>query len=530
MRTRVCALGGAGMIVAIVVTVPCVRVAGFSYFGVGVTPIAWPDAEATRFLSPTTFPAGSDPDTLILAAMRQWSSVPATEFQYFFARPPQDYPIDPFDGFSDTIAVVPEALDPGVLAITYMVNDGTNWYDMDTLISSLPGGIGWNFDANPDCELLTTPAPSNGFSLLPVLLHELGHGIGLGHNPVGDEPAGTPWLVATMNPHYPMGGTTGQENIVELHVDDRNGARFLYPHSGPSNPVHVDLASGAYAGTGGAFIGAAEPLFVDPSIVAPGGSFTARSVIENLGTSNVFTIHQGFYLSLDTSIDTSDMLIGELDWDLAFGDGFEFDVILQLPGDLLAGPYVLGSYLDDLDAINEVFEDNNAVAYCEPLVVSQLVPVIDPLGQQTIVAGSPYTGPVPSVTHPLNMGPLAWSLADAPAGMTIDAGTGVVSWADPVPGTFLYTILLRADNPAGSATALLFLGVLDEPDACAADCGPGGGDGVVDIVDFLSVLAEWGSGGPFDCDIDGDGVVGIGDFLQVLADWGGCVVPASDSD
>jgi len=55
---------------------------------------------------------------------------------------------------------------------------------------------------------------------------------------------------------------------------------------------------------------------------------------------------------------------------------------------------------------------------------------------------------------------------------------------------------------------------------------PGGGDGVVDIIDFLSVLAEWGSGGPFDCDIDGNGIVGIGDLLHVLINWGACVDPS----
>lgn len=525
MRTSLLAIGGAGLI-AVIAIVPGDRVTGYSYFGIGATPITWPGAEATRFLSPTTFPEGSAPDNLVLAAMGQWSSVPAAEFQYYYARPPEDYPIDPFDGYSDTIAVVPEALDPGVLAITYMVNDGTDWYDMDMLISSLPGGIGWNFGANPDCDFLTTPAPTNGFALLPVLLHELGHGIGLGHSPVGDEPAGTPWIVATMNPHYPMGGTTGLENIVELHVDDRNGARFLYPHSGPSVPLHVDLASSGYAGTGGAFIGMAEPVFFDPPSVAPGELFTARSVIENLGTSSVFTVHQGFYLSTDGTIETSDMLIGEILWDIAFGDGFEFDAILQLPGDLAAGPYVFGTFLDDLDGITEVYEDNNAVAYCEPFIVTQLVPVIDPLPQQTIVAGAPYVGPVPTVTHPLNMGPLAWSLLDAPPGMAIDAATGQASWADPVPSPFLYTILLRAENDAGAATQLLFLGVLDGPDACPADCAPGSGDGVVDIVDFLSVLAEWGSGGPFDCDVDGNGAVGITDLLRVLLDWGGCPVEA----
>jgi len=181
--------------------------------------------------------------------------------------------------------------------------------------------------------------------------------------------------------------------------------------------------------------------------------------------------------------------------------------------------------LDDLGEVEEVYEDNNAVAYCDPLTVNQLSPVIDPLPQQTIVAGEPYTGPTPTVTHPLNMSPITWSLDNAPPGMTIDPATGVVSWPDPVPDPFLYTVIIRATNGAGSSTQYLFLGVLDGPDACPADCGPDEGDGVVNVLDFLLMLSEWGSAGPFDCDMapdGGDGAVNVLDFLFLLSSWGAC--------
>ena len=54
--------------------------------------------------------------------------------------------------------------------------------------------------------------------------------------------------------------------------------------------------------------------------------------------------------------------------------------------------------------------------------------------------------------------------------------------------------------------------------------GPPGdvdGDGVVGIIDFLAVLANWGPCTEIPCtgDTDGDGVVGIVDFLTVLANW-----------
>ncbi|MHC4318586.1 MAG: carboxypeptidase-like regulatory domain-containing protein, partial [Planctomycetota bacterium] len=50
-------------------------------------------------------------------------------------------------------------------------------------------------------------------------------------------------------------------------------------------------------------------------------------------------------------------------------------------------------------------------------------------------------------------------------------------------------------------------------------------DGVVDVADFLQLLAEWGCTGCAS-DIDGSGVVDVADFLQLLADWG-CEVTAT---
>ena len=64
--------------------------------GLGPRGLVWPGAQSTRYLSPTAFPAGSEPDELYLSAMGQWSSVPAADFQYFYVRLDEDYPIDHF--------------------------------------------------------------------------------------------------------------------------------------------------------------------------------------------------------------------------------------------------------------------------------------------------------------------------------------------------------------------------------------------------------------------------------------------------
>jgi hypothetical protein len=433
------------------------RTEGFSFYQLDGVNIIWVGGQSTRCLSPSTFPPGSETEALILGAMGAWNMTPSCDFEYSYLPLDQDYPIDHYDGYNDTAAVPADQLDPGVLGVTYMVNDGAQWFDMDMLFSASPGGVGYNFDFFPSCEVVRSPFPNNGFSFLLMATHELGHALGLGHDPIGNEAPGTVWFAANMNPGYPAGGTFGQENIVELHADDRSGVRFLYPHSGPSDPPFVDLALSGYASSGS--LGTAVPLPLAPLSVYPGEQIIVRSVIENLGTTSELFVQQGFYLSNDEFIDVADELLGYLTWDVAFGDALEFDALIDLPQDMSAGTYAVGAILDDLQEVAEVFEDNNAAACCDLLTVNQLAPVIGQMDQQVVPCGQPYIGVPPTVTHPLNMSPITWSLDNPEPGMTIDSVTGVIRWNNPVPSPFLYTLRVRATNAAGTSMEILFLGV-----------------------------------------------------------------------
>ena len=81
------------------------------------------------------------------------------------------------------------------------------------------------------------------------------------------------------------------------------------------------------------------------------------------------------------------------------------------------------------------------------------------------------------------------------------------------------TMLLQyISNGVNELSVVSFQHMLDPP--CPWDCG-GDDDGNVGIVDFLALLAQWGTLGS--CNIDGDGSgVGINDFLALLANWGSC--------
>ena len=58
------------------------------------------------------------------------------------------------------------------------------------------------------------------------------------------------------------------------------------------------------------------------------------------------------------------------------------------------------------------------------------------------------------------------------------------------------------------------------PDECECPWDCGDGDGIVGVVDFLTLLNQWGMSGT-SCDFNGAGV-GVVEFLDLLNAWGPC--------
>ncbi len=100
------------------------------------------------------------------------------------------------------------------------------------------------------------------------------------------------------------------------------------------------------------------------------------------------------------------------------------------------------------------------------VLVGAAAPRLAALGDDAVDPGVAY-----SRTPTLLAGtpPVTWTLQQGPAGMTINSGTGVVSWSDPQPADSTHPITIRATNAAGYDEGSWVLAVTeDDPPVIAA--------------------------------------------------------------
>jgi hypothetical protein len=138
------------------------------------------------------------------------------------------------------------------------------------------------------------------------------------------------------------------------------------------------------------------------------------------------------------------------------------------------------------------------------------------------------------VLVPLCEAPVAFRAHDPPTRITDDLGMEILpltlSEFPPLADCNGNDVEDACDIDGGASRDCNADGVPDECQVltCPADITGLGGepDGVIDILDFLELLAQWGSSGC--ADFTGaapgvpDGVVDILDFLELLASWGPC--------
>jgi hypothetical protein len=165
--------------------------------------------------------------------------------------------------------------------------------------------------------------------------------------------------------------------------------------------------------------------------------------------------------------------------------------------------------------------------------------ILDPSGGG-VLALEQYLAPPLDPAKPLWFGgcPIykSWEINEASDLLhALDVGTTQLANADLTdPGPLDHALALSGEEmvllPGG--TTELFAGIggpgiygCPQFPACPWDCARPA-DKMVNVVDFLALLAQWGT--PGTCDFNNSGVVDIVDFLKLLAQWGPCPSPPND--
>lgn len=130
------------------------------------------------------------------------------------------------------------------------------------------------------------------------------------------------------------------------------------------------------------------------------------------------------------------------------------------------------------------------------LTVAANNPTVNSMANASVACGHAYTSATPSTSG--GVPPFTWTLLGTPpAGMTINAGTGVVSWPSPVASNTPYTITIQASSSCGSGSTSWTLTV--KPGDFTGD----GIDGVADIPAFVDALLGNSANCAADVNLDG---------------------------
>lgn len=295
----------------------------------------------------STITAGHWTDVHTKQMMGEWNAVKGSNFKFSYAR-------DPEPGVNNNNGVneiyFGDTSSHGALGITYgrsICNKILWWWHAGGFTEK---DIAMNYKARWTTAKYTGEA-TNTINYKHVMLHELGHALGLGHYDAE---------LATMNTYYPGGGSIGYYNDVEPHADDRWGLRILYPKSESSTDL---VATRFHVKDKGTRLNRVYDTQGNWNTnLKRGESYDIQYTRADLGTRGTLHPEVRFYFSTNDYISTSDVQIGSVK--PATMGGFTFTELhrFTVPADLTPGKYHVGYIIDPASSYTEGAEYNNSVS------------------------------------------------------------------------------------------------------------------------------------------------------------------------
>lgn len=308
-------------------------------------PASWTGQKILLTLRAGDFSSGDQETKAVIQAYQAWNNVPGQKLQISYLIDDCD-PDDGNDGVNCVCWQPEEQFGGGVLALTQVGALGGQIVNADIWLNE---DLDWTFETDSYFD------EQKPYSFQLVLLHELGHALGLGHEDAA---------LATMNSYYPNAGPLGPDFDIAPHGDDRAGQRSLY---GDGKTVK-DLAASNYAR---AAAGRSEPI--SPTQHGdPGEIISFKHTVVNLGTVSVSEIRVAYYLSEDSEIDGKDTFLKSDAIDNVSAHSAKTrTVALTIPADSPDRRAYLGVVLDLDDSVVETDERNNALAATGRTVIGE---------------------------------------------------------------------------------------------------------------------------------------------------------------
>ena len=306
----------------------------------------WGGDATTMYLSTTSFPIDSEWDKHTQYMMSEWNSVGGSNFKFYVGRD-TDNSVRSGNGRNEVYFLTEN--NETYLGVTklrwtcYWLFGTKKGYDEADI--SINTRYSWTLS---DFTGSTSGSPYN-FEL--VMLHELGHALGLNHYD------GVP---GTMNTYYYNGGPNGHYNQVEPHADDRHGLRILYPDSSTDR----DLSVSRFYNTGGGSSSVNRVRTtsnLNTTSLNKGSQYKIRYTLENLGTQTESATVK-FYISTNSYISTGDTYLGSTSWSMPGASFTQSEKTVTIPSSLASGTYYIGYRVDPDNNVPESNESNNFVS------------------------------------------------------------------------------------------------------------------------------------------------------------------------